>query len=50
MVEAPAYTGAKPSLLIEEHIDDKDWISSLIRLTQEELPEPKPKKKPKQKE
>ncbi|MBT3201462.1 MAG: TfoX/Sxy family protein [Phycisphaerales bacterium] len=48
-VEAPAYPGAKPSFLIEDHLDDKDWISNLIRLTEEELPAPKPKKKPKRK-
>ena len=49
VVEAPPYPGAKPSFLIEEHIDDRDWISNLMRLTERELPEPKPKKKPKQK-
>ena len=49
VVEAPAYPGAKPSFLIEEHIDDKDWIGNLMRLTEKELPEPKPKNKPKQK-
>ena len=45
VVEAPAYPGAKPSFLIEEKFEDKDWISSLIRLTEKELPEPKPKKR-----
>ena len=49
VVEAPPYPGAKPSFLIEEHIEDKEWISTLVRLTQKELPEPKPKKKRKQK-
>ncbi|RLE29736.1 MAG: competence protein TfoX [Acidobacteria bacterium] len=47
VVEAPPYPGAKPSFLIEEQIEDKDWISTLVRLTEKELPEPKPKKKPK---
>ena len=49
VVEAPPYPGAKPSFLIEEQLEDKDWISTLVRLTEAELPEPKPKKKPKPK-
>ena len=44
VVEAPPYKGAKPSFLIDEKIDDRQWLSELIRLTVEELPEPKPKK------
>ena len=47
VVEAPPYPGAKLFFLIEEQFEDKDWISSLIRLTEKELPEPKPKRKPK---
>lgn len=47
VVEAPPYPGAKLSFLIEEKFEDKDWISRLIRLTEKELPEPKPKKTPK---
>ena len=49
VIEAPAYPGAKPSFLIEEQVDDKKWLSSLVKLTAEELPEPKPKKKSKRK-
>lgn len=49
VVEAPPYPGAKLSFLIEEQLEDKEWISSLIRLTAEELPEPRPKKKSKKK-
>jgi len=49
VIEAPAYPGAKLSFLIEEQIEDIDWISKLIRLTENELPEPKPKKKSKKK-
>jgi len=45
VVEAPAYPGAKMSFLIEEQLDDRDWISHLIRLTEQSLPAPKPKKK-----
>jgi hypothetical protein len=43
-VEAPPYPGAKPSLLIGDKIDDREWLSELVRLTLPELPEPKPKK------
>jgi TfoX/Sxy family transcriptional regulator of competence genes len=45
VVEAPPYEGAKPSFLIEEKIEDSDWLSELIRISLKELPPPKPKKK-----
>jgi TfoX/Sxy family transcriptional regulator of competence genes len=45
VVELPAYKGAKLSFLIEDKIEDREWISGLIRITANELPEPKPKKK-----
>ncbi|NQT27792.1 TfoX/Sxy family protein [candidate division KSB1 bacterium] len=45
VVEAPAYPGAKLSFLIEDKIDDREWISNLVRITAQELPVPKPKKK-----
>ena len=45
VVEAPPYPGAKPSFLIEDKIDDHEWLSNLVRITVKELPEPKPKKK-----
>lgn len=44
-VEAPAYTGAKPSFLIDDRIENREWISNLIRITYQELPEQKIKKK-----
>jgi len=47
VVEAPPYTGAKPSFLIEDKIEDREWLSELVRITVKELPEPKPKKKKK---
>jgi len=43
VIEAPPYPGAKLYFLIEEKIEDREWISNLIRLTVKELPEPKPK-------
>jgi TfoX/Sxy family transcriptional regulator of competence genes len=47
VVEAPPYPGAKPSFLIEDKIEDREWLSELIRISLKELPEPKPKKKKK---
>ena len=45
VVEAPPYTGAKNSFLIGEKIDDREWLSELVRISVAELPAPKPKKK-----
>lgn len=45
VVEASPYPGAKPNFLIEDKLEDADWLKELIRLTVEELPEPKPKKR-----
>jgi len=47
VVEAPPYTGAKSSFLIEDKIEDREWLSELVRVTVKELPDPKPKKKKK---
>ena len=44
VVEAPPYPGAKPSLLIEDKIEDREWLSELVRITARELPAPRPKK------
>ena len=44
-VEAPPYPGAKPSLLIEDHVDDREWLTGLIEVTARELPAPKPKRR-----
>ena len=45
VVEALPYEGAKPSLLIEDKIEDSEWLSQLVRISVKELPDPKPKKK-----
>jgi TfoX/Sxy family transcriptional regulator of competence genes len=45
VVEAPPYPGAKLYFLIEEKLEDREWITELVRITVNELPEPKPKKK-----
>ncbi|MBU1043155.1 MAG: TfoX/Sxy family protein [Candidatus Omnitrophica bacterium] len=48
-IEAPAYPGAKQSLLIQEQIEDREWLSKLIIITENEFPMPKPKVKRKAK-
>ena len=47
VVEASPYEGAKPSFLIEDKIEDSDWLSELVSISLDELPAPKPKKKKK---
>ena len=49
VTEAPPYPGAKNSFLIGDEIDDSEWLSELIALTERELPPPKPKRKKKKK-
>jgi TfoX/Sxy family transcriptional regulator of competence genes len=39
------YPGAKPCFLIEDNLEDKEWLCELIQLTEKELPEPKSKKR-----
>ena len=43
--EAPPYPGAKPYLLIDAALDDRELLSELFRATERDLPEPKPKKR-----
>lgn len=45
VVEEPPYSGAKPSFLIEEKLEDREWLRKLVEITANELPEPKPQKK-----
>ena len=42
--EAPPYPGAKNSFLIEDKLEDRDWICTLATITVRELPPPKSKK------
>jgi DNA transformation protein len=44
VVDGFPYPGAKPYFLIEDRLDDRDWLSRLFEATARELPEPKPKK------
>ncbi len=54
VTEAPPYEGAKPCLVIPgERWDDRDWLSTLVRVSAAELPLParkpvsgSPKKRP----
>lgn len=45
VVEAPPYPGAKPYLLIDSGLEDRQWLSQLAGITASELPAPKPKRK-----
>ncbi|UIR57424.1 TfoX/Sxy family protein [Sphingobacterium sp. SRCM116780] len=47
VVEASPYPGAKPFFLIEDKIEDREWLSELVRISVKELPIPKTKKKKK---
>jgi TfoX/Sxy family transcriptional regulator of competence genes len=42
--ESPAYPGAKPSFLIEEQLEDREWLTTFVNITRDALPEPKIKK------
>jgi DNA transformation protein and related proteins len=46
VVEASPYPGAKPSFLISgDKLDNREWLSELIKITTDELPMPVKKKK-----
>jgi TfoX/Sxy family transcriptional regulator of competence genes len=47
-VEAPPYPGAKPCFLIEDRLEESEWLCELVRLTEPELPVPKTRKKKRQ--
>lgn len=44
-MERSPYPSARPHFLIEDRLDDREWLTELIRLTQRELPAPRPKKR-----
>lgn len=46
-IELSPYEGAKPSFVIEDKVEDSEWLSHLVRITLNELPEPKPKNRKK---
>ncbi len=43
-IMAPPYPGAKPYFLVDDHVDDPDFLARLFSATEGEVPEPKPKK------
>lgn len=49
VTEAPPYPGARLSFLVQDKIEDRDWLTQLISLTAQALPAPKPKAKKKPK-
>jgi TfoX/Sxy family transcriptional regulator of competence genes len=44
VTEAPPYPKAKLYFLIDDKLDDREWISNLIMLTAKDLPAPRQKK------
>ena len=44
-IEGTAYPGAKPSMNVTDYIDDREFLSTLVRLTATSLPLPKKKLK-----
>jgi TfoX/Sxy family transcriptional regulator of competence genes len=45
VVEAPAYPGAKNSFLIEDQIEDGEWLTKLLEITAGDLPPARPRQK-----
>ncbi|MCC6214945.1 MAG: TfoX/Sxy family protein [Polyangiaceae bacterium] len=43
-VEAAPFPGARPHFLIDEGLDDREWLATLVRATCDALPEPKAKR------
>ena len=44
VMEAPPYPGAKNYFLIEDQLEDSEWLCELVRRTVVELPTPRKKK------
>ena len=42
--EGPPYPGAKPMLIVDEYLDNAEWLAKFIAVTVQALPIPKPKK------
>ena len=49
VVEAPPYPGAKLAFLVQDDIENSEWLTELISITEKALPPPKQKKKKKRK-
>lgn len=44
-IEASPYPGSKPYFLLDEHLDNRELLSDLFRVTEVALPPPKTKNK-----
>jgi DNA transformation protein len=45
--EGLPYRGAKPWMALDpDLLEDREWLAELVRITEEALPVPKPKRKP----
>lgn len=44
VTEAPAYEGSKNFFLVQDEIDDAEWLTQLVSLTEQALPKPKARK------
>lgn len=45
VTEAPAYEGSKNFFLVQDEIDDAEWLTQLVTVTEQDLPKPKVPKK-----
>lgn len=45
VTEVPAYEGSKNFFLIGEELDDGEWLTRLIQVTESVLPMPRPRRK-----
>ena len=45
VTEAPACEGSKNFFLVQDEIEDADWLTELIRRTEQALPKPRGKKR-----
>lgn len=44
ITEDAPYPGAKLCFLVEDRLEDREWLCDLIRITTREIPAPRPKK------
>jgi TfoX/Sxy family transcriptional regulator of competence genes len=43
--EGAPYPGAKPHFMLDEHLDNRELLTAVFRVTEAALPVPKPKKR-----
>lgn len=44
VIEAPAYEGSRNFFLVQDEIDDAEWLTQLVSVTEQALPKPKKRK------